>query len=352
MREFVYRLSNSQRLGVMHGLSDGVAGFLVGSWALTLHPATLAIVVLCYNMLAFAMQPFLAGCPERWYHRGIQLSMCLAAVALLLPIEWFWLAVILSGCGSGIFHVFAGAVSLRAAKGCSAQVGWFVAPGVLGLMTGMAGGLAGWSFMPVIIIPLLLFMALVLPSPTSFTDKPRQPGQTTEQEGSVAFWLACAVLFIIAFRSLVWVFYQGSLGSLSTQALMIIAVSAAAGKLLGGWLGKVYHWQYTVVSSLLLATFAFYLSGTYQSFAWLVLGLASLQASTPSLLVRLDAFLNSHALSAALGLGTAIALGGAGIWVFVQIPMDLELWVWTVPAVLALILLSMGKTRLTREVSK
>jgi FSR family fosmidomycin resistance protein-like MFS transporter len=226
------------------------------------------------------------------------------------------LAVILSGVASALCHVAGGALALQLPRGERA-LGWFSAPGILGLTLGgwmgaTQGGLAGWTAL----LPLALFVGCVCVRdrwPRSEAAEHRVEAPAVDAHDGLMLLL----LLALTLRSALWDLVQVARAA-DPQVLLAVAISAAAGKVLGGWMisrwPTVKHVSVTLVVACLLLEFA------RQSVLCLCTGVALLQSTIPASIVLLHrSFGTSAARSSAYVLGLTVALGG------LVIPLRLDL---------------------------
>ncbi|KEQ17283.1 hypothetical protein [Endozoicomonas numazuensis] len=214
-----------QKLGLKHALSDASAGYIAGCWFLSLPIETLIPLLIAYNLVAFGCQPLFSLLPEKFENKAISIALLLAVAALLLAPERYWMCLICIATGSALFHVNAGSIGLKSSDNDSFQLSWFIAPGVLGLLTGMAAGINELSIVSWGLIAGLSCSMFINTS----TVKPAKTNPTTEPF-SISFALIAIFLLLISMRSLVWSFYQGNL-TLSASLLLIMATAAFFGKL-------------------------------------------------------------------------------------------------------------------------
>ena len=98
---------------------------------------SLALAVVLYNTLAFSTQ-CLVGL---WLDRSNRIRFCtpasmlLVVAAYLLPLRYM-MRICIAGIGNSLFHVAAGAVTLRNSVGKAWPLGIFVAPGAFGVTLG------------------------------------------------------------------------------------------------------------------------------------------------------------------------------------------------------------------------
>jgi MFS transporter, FSR family, fosmidomycin resistance protein len=114
--------------------------------------------VLGYDLLAFAGQAPFGWLTDRLgLRRGAALAGLLFTAAALLAGRGSTLTVVvIAGAGNALFHVGAGAMVLAGSHGRAAPAGVFVAPGALGLGTGL---LLGRKFLTVPLWPWLFAIA-------------------------------------------------------------------------------------------------------------------------------------------------------------------------------------------------
>jgi FSR family fosmidomycin resistance protein-like MFS transporter len=293
-------------LGLAHGVLDGSAGFLLGRLPGTMAIGDVALLVLLYNVLAFASQP-IAGLlvdrrpgPRTWL-----LGTCgLMAVALAAPGP-IVLAVILAGLASAVFHVAGGTVALAATPGRAAGPGLFTAPGVVGLVIGGGLALAGFDQ----IWPFLLTMALLaiviarLPLERA-PDSGAEAVSTLEGHDVVMIALISAV----ALRSAAWSAWDLALHGQITL-LLAAGLAAGIGKLAGGFAADRVGWRRWAVGALLVST-ALLAAGPMNPWTFLP-GIALLQSATPVALAAAGQLMPRRpATASGLILGLAVAAGG------------------------------------------
>ncbi|QOJ28477.1 MAG: hypothetical protein HRU80_06160 [Ignavibacteriales bacterium] len=293
-------------LGFIHLLNDLTAGMLIGTAASAATGKDLSMMVLVYNVLAFGSQP-LAGLLSDKYQlsRVYVYAGILSAIGGLIVFTFSpWTAIILSGLGSSVFHVGGGSLSITADDHKSGYIGLFSSPGVLGLAL---GGYISWlGLFPTaeLIVLFLLSAALTGVLKNGKIQEP-PPKQSFIPDGHDIIMIA--VLLAIAFRSAVWnIFQYITAGEIAI--LIPLALSAASGKLAGGFLadfaGKKI-WLYTsLIAAIILLTFH------EQSRISLYAGIFFLQASSPAAIRILASGLPGRAgLTASIAFGLAIAVG-------------------------------------------
>ena len=176
---------------------NSIAHFLVDALCITtLFSAgaegdMLVIGILLYNTLAFSTQCVVGLWLDRlrrWQVPELA-AMALVILGFALPLP-FYLRIVLVGAGNSVFHVAAGAVTLRCSGGKAWQLGVFVAPGAFGVTLGTLFPRFGW----VLAAALLLCAAAVLHRPASDAPKKTKPGVHDESFSFPALLLlTCAV---------------------------------------------------------------------------------------------------------------------------------------------------------------
>lgn len=303
----------SALLGLGHGVSDAAAGLLLGGIAAAGSPSQVGIAILLYNGLAFGCQPVAGLLIDRLRCLrpaavGGLLSSGAALLALLAgapPLA----AAALAGLGSALYHAGGGGLALDGSSGHAGAVGLFVAPGVLGLAIG------GWQATnpaaPWAACALLAGLAAMLAR--LYRPRLRQSAPGVEQAGPHLGWegLEGAVLLLllaVSLRSGAWTAYQVQFTG-SIRLLLLLAGSAAAGKLLGGWVADRLGWRRWIFLALLCGSIL--LSAAGASLAALLAGVCLIQATTPVLLAAMGrAIPNGPATAAGLVLGLGTLIGG------------------------------------------
>jgi len=341
-----YRLALEKKLGFFHFQVDGTAGYLAGIWLLTFSTDVAFLLILGYNLLAFACQPLVAVFPKSVYKNGVALALGLSALALILPVSACWFSMVAAGVSSSIFHVCAGALSLNTAAGDHRRFSWFLAPGVLGLLSGVAAGSTQQAWITFALPLLLLFSISVIFFTINNKNKfgvisdPKNistPSFHCSSSKPWLFWMIIVLLLLMAGRSASWFFYHGHTVVLTTPTLLLFAIMACFGKFFGGMLSNRFGTHAIAIIGLLMASTCFYMAEIMLPIVFIALGLACLQSGTPGLLITLNEQLKNSALSAALGLGIVVALGG---FFLLAIMTNKQQWIeyfWGVPVAIAFI---------------
>jgi hypothetical protein len=217
------------------------------------------------------------------------------------------LAVIVSGVASAFCHVAGGALALQLPRGERA-LGWFSAPGIVGLTIGgwlgqHSGTLALW----VVVLPAALLGGwwVLRPSwPTGRADENRALAPGVDAHDGLMLLL----LLALTLRSALWDLVQMARLN-DPQVIFAVVASAAFGKILGGWM--IARWPTVRQVSGTLLVSCLLLEITRGNLAGLCVGVALLQSTIPSSIVLLHrAFGTSAARASAYGLGLTVAIGG------------------------------------------
>ncbi|MEP6672884.1 MAG: hypothetical protein ABJF10_27220 [Chthoniobacter sp.] len=312
------RFSLLALLAASHGVNDFIAGWMLGGGMPEASAWDRLPWLAIYAALAFAGQLPVAWIMDRSRR---QHTWLFGALAMMIVAVQAWnitpgLAVILSGAASAFCHVAGGAIALQLPRGERA-LGWFSAPGILGLTLGgwlgnTQGELAPWAaLLPAALLAGGLFLRGQWPREETAERRVAAPG-VDAHDG-----LMLLILLALTLRSALWDLVQIA-RSADGHVLFALAAAAAGGKVLGGWMisrwPTVRHVSITLLVSCLLLEFA------RQSVVGLCAGVALLQSTIPASIVILHrSFGTSAARASAYGLGLTVALGG------LVIPLRLDL---------------------------
>lgn len=309
-------------LGIAHGLSDCLAGFMIGNLPQGLAMLNVGAMVLLYNALAFGGQ-VPAG---MWVDRGrnakiwvlISLFLVLAAAAVF-PFNAL-AAIVLAGIGGAFFHVSGGKLALQAFPKSTVGTGIFAAPGVMGLALGGYLAWQGFALLPILLAGIALIVCLVAFSDFGFD--PPQAASKVETFGWHDF-LMLALLLAIAMRSAVWNLFQ-LIHADAHNLLLLAGLAALVGKVIGGFLADRIGWRNYGLLALVLATPLLAFGGTEPAF--FLPGIMLLQSATPAAVLGMYQLLPKlPATAVGLCFGLAIAIGGIPIAMQWEMPVF-----WTV----------------------
>jgi len=312
------RFSLLALLAASHGVNDFIAGWMLGGGMPNTSAWDRLPWLAIYAGLAFAGQLPVAWIMDRSSRPHVWL---LGALAMMIAAVGVWnispgFAVILSGVASAFCHVAGGAIALQLPRGERA-LGWFSAPGILGLTLGgwlgnTHGELALWAaLLPAVLLAGCLILGAQWPRADAAESRVPAPG-VDAHDG-----LMLLILLALTLRSAVWDLVQIA-RSADPHVLFALAASAAIGKVLGGWMisrwPTIRHVSLALIVSCLLLEFA------RQSVVGLCAGVALLQSTIPASIVILHrSFGTSAARATAYVLGLTVALGG------LVIPLHLDM---------------------------
>jgi FSR family fosmidomycin resistance protein-like MFS transporter len=237
--------------GLAHGVVDAVCVAVL--FRLLAGQATGATEIpwlfLAYNLLAFGLQAFCGLLVDRyrWPRPTAILGIGLVTGAAFMPAAQPFPAVALAGIGNALFHVGGGVIALSLTPRKATAPGIFVAPGALGVLAGVLMGKSGmfnaWVFLPV--MAALCAAILLAPKPEMYRARDLPAGQPGPLAGYVLF----LILFVIAVRSLVGAVMVFPWKT-DISLLIVLTVSIALGKGLGGFLADRFGWARIAVGSL------------------------------------------------------------------------------------------------------
>jgi hypothetical protein len=277
--------------------------------------ADLVVLYLLYNALGFAGQPLAGlicdsfGKSRSWFIFGGILSVASVLLAYRSP----YLAVLCSGIASAFYHSAGGATAWKLGHQKTLAAGFFAAPGVIGLALGMALGSDVASEMTHISAGGMLLILALLPWVTRGLDEPdveETAGVVINHRliGSVVGWL---ILLAIAARSFAWSMGQSSI--FPPEDAVRLALAAAVGKSLAGFLADRFGAGLITVSTLASAAVFLALSG--HTPVLFFPAVTCLQAGTaPMMALVFRAWPHHPAFGSGLAQGLAIAVGGAPIY--------------------------------------
>lgn len=302
-------------LGLTHAVSDGAAGLLLGGVVAAEGVGSAVGLVLLYNALAFATQPFVGAAVDRAKRpkAAVLVGLACGAAAIALRGVDNGLAVVVAGAGSSLFHVGGGALTLAAADGRAARTGIFAAPGVVGLAVGGALAAGGWTGGGPWLVAFALFGAAIAWLPAGGDRAVPKAAGGAAAHALEPHDLAMALLLLaIALRSAAWTAVQFVWAG-QHSALLALALAAGIGKVVGGLASDRFGRRNWTLGALTAA--AALLAAADQRLALLLPGVALLQSATPAMwLAVADGLPGRPALASGLVFGGAIALGGVTLW--------------------------------------
>ena len=207
----------------------------------------LSALFLTYNVLAFVTQPFSGMLVDgtgkhQWPLLASAVLLSLSAVtasALALngsPPAGLYAVAVMLGMGNSLFHTWGGRTVASTTANDTRALGIFVATGAVGLAVGIVA--CSWMLLAILlaVMAVLTHSALQLApqvQATSSVESPARPAADVSWQ-----WLILpALMLYVTLRSLM----GETLGShlVKTPCLMLaLAATAAAGKVLGGWMAR------------------------------------------------------------------------------------------------------------------
>ena len=296
-------------LAASHGVNDFLAGWLLGGEM----PASSAWDRLPW-LVIYAALAFAGQLPAAWLmDRSPRQDRWLAGALVLMVVAVFaraispGLAVIISGVASAFCHVAGGALALQLPQGERA-LGWFSAPGIVGLTIGgwlghHSGAVALWAaLLPAVLLVGWWALRRHWPAEAAAESRASAPG-VDAHDG-----LMLLLLLALTLRSALWdLVHMARLHD--PQVVFAVVASAAFGKILGGWM--IARWPTVRQVGATLLVSCLLLDFGRGNLASLCAGVALLQSTIPSSIVLLHrAFGTSAARASAYGLGLTVAIGG------------------------------------------
>ncbi len=301
------QLSISLHWGLLHGINDWIAGYLLMHYSFTNPGKESFLALVIYVILAFGGQLPLGIVVDKLKKIKIfgQLSILLLIIATTLSIQFVFPAIIIAGIASAGIHVIGGTICLQQSENKITPLGIFTAPGVAGLaLGGFCGALPpDWMWLALVLIFILFFQISKKGWP-AYIFKKETPANTPDTHDAIMIIL----LFIMTLRSFIF----DMINQFSTQieyGLLILGLSAFCGKIIGAVMADKIGWKNWLYISLPLS-FIFFEIGRESIWA-LGFGIACLQSSVPLTLQLMYKCLPSYpATASAMSLGTVIALAG------------------------------------------
>ncbi len=305
-----------------HGIADFVTGWTLLVLAARLSVGAAATAFVLYNVIAFGGQVLCADLVDarEQKHRAAASGLLLLAVAVLMARYTTWVPLVIAGCGSALFHVAGGAITLAATPGRTTASSVFTAPGTVGLAIGAWLGTTTAPAGPILATAVLGVAAWVARAgPVGMNDGPRNPGpvaQAADVPAPVPAHEPLLVLLLIgiSLRSMVWTALQYGSG-LDGPGLVSVGLCAGLGKAIGGFIpDRVGRMRWTLLSST--ASALLFAAGPTP--LTVLPGVVLLQSTVPVALAAAGQLLPARpALASSLVLGLAVIIGGIGAGVAV-----------------------------------
>jgi FSR family fosmidomycin resistance protein-like MFS transporter len=303
-----YQPQTSQPLlwGLLHGLNDFTAGFMLAHYTFTHNYSQSFILIVIYSIIGFGGQLPVGLWVD--YKKQLKPFAIISITSLLITgVTYFingYTAIILSGIASAFIHVTGGAVCLQVNNNKIGPLAIFTAPGILGLtLGGVLGKLSVYNLW--VVVGLVLLVAFFI-----FKNKLPQYRAAEKKQSQLDAhdWVMLCLLLFMCFRSFIFDVIN-HVAAQYPNGLVIIGISAFAGKIIGGVAADKIGWKKTVYITLPLALLLFQL-GKENIYA-LSFGIACMQSSVPITLFLMSNSLPLYpATAAALSVGTSVAFAG------------------------------------------
>ena len=305
--------------GALHGLNDFTAGFMLANYTLTHNNPDGFLFIVIYAIIGFGGQLPVGFWLD--YKKTIKpfslASLILLPVGILTYFVSAEAGIIMAGFASAFVHVTGGAICLQVHENKSGPLALFTAPGVLGLtLGGVLGQYGTWqlAIIGILVLPVgYLILKNTLPSYRSI---PKSSASKNPPWGAGGLdshdWLMLGILLIMCFRSFIFDVINHVANDFE-HGILIIGISAFAGKIIGGFVADKIGWKKFIYITLPLALLLFQF-GKENIYA-LAFGIACLQSSVPITLLFMGRSLPQYpATATALSLGTSIALAGLPLY--------------------------------------
>jgi len=300
--------------GIFHGLNDLAAGFMLAAYTYGNGYSKSFLFIVIYAVIGFGGQ--LPAGMLLDHKRQLKPFAMLSVWLLPLAIVGYFInaetGIILSGIASAFVHVTGGAVCLQVHENKSGPLGLFTAPGVLGLTAGsLLGQFGNGQLVPVLLLAMVTGFFIMNRSLPAY-----KPVKEPASEMDAHDWIMLSILLLMCFRSFIFdTVHQVAIAA--PNGLLIIGISAFAGKLIGGFVADAIGWKKYVYISLPLA-FLLLQFGKENIYA-LGFGIACLQSSVPITLLLMARSLPLHpATATGLSLGASVAIAGLPVYMFMD----------------------------------
>jgi FSR family fosmidomycin resistance protein-like MFS transporter len=296
--------------GSLHGLNDLAAGFMLANYTFTHSNNDSFLFIVFYSVIGFGGQLPVGFLLD--FKKNIQPFANVSVLLLPLSIiAWFIspeAGIFISGLASAFVHVTGGAICLQTNDGKNGPLAIFTAPGVLGLTLGSVLGHQNNLLLIVAGAMILLNVVLIIRNKIPVYNAHQKRGSELDMHD----WLMMGILLIMCFRSLIFDVIN-RVSQDFENGVLIIGISAFAGKIIGGFIADRIGWKKFIYITLPLALILFQF-GKENIYA-LAFGIACLQSSVPITLLLMARSLPRYpATATAMSLGASIALAGLPLY--------------------------------------
>ena len=271
-------------------------------------------------------------------------SYILNIIAIILFFSAPQLAVVFAGIASAIYHVSGGSICAEENK--AFHIGLFASPGVAGLIAGGFIAFREINILPWLLIAAIGFFILLFFIPGRKYNSLEQD-KTESVTQKIIFdrhdLIMILLLTVISLRSVIWNVFQLAHEN-NYQWLIAIAISAFAGKLIGGWAADKVGWRLYTYFSLIVATPL--ISFFRNEIVLFCIGIGLLQSSIPattSLLIHSLKGKKERAIG--LSFGTAILAGAIVFYSPVRNLLDSNVFLSLLTLLMIFFLFFSGKKR-------
>jgi MFS transporter, FSR family, fosmidomycin resistance protein len=296
--------------GLLHGLNDFAAGFMLANY--TYHHASQNsfLLIVIYSVIGFGGQLPVGFLVD--YKKQIKPFAAVSLIVLPLAMLMFFVnaaaGIIFSGIASAFVHVTGGAVCLQVHQNKTGPLALFTAPGVLGLTIGSAlGNFSAYSLLVIFFVTVIVGVIIWKSDLPVYKEAEKKQSELDAHD-----FVMLGILLLMCFRSFIFdVINQVAFNY--ENGILIIGISAFAGKIIGGMVADKIGWKKFVYITLPIALLLFQF-GKENIYA-LAFGIACLQSSVPITLLLMSRNLPLYpATATALSLGTSIALAGLPVY--------------------------------------
>ena len=301
--------------GALHGINDWMAGFMLASFGFSHAPKIGVFMLMVYAIIGFGGQLPIGMWLDatKKFRRFSSIALALLIASPICCMVNIYAGILVAGFASAFVHVTGGAISLKSCNDKIGPLGLFTAPGVLGLALGtMSAGVSNfWLMVPLLFVCVIAYLLFQ----KSFVIRVEniQAKTSNKQVLDSHDWVMLGILLTVTLRSLLYDIIQ-QVSQNWQFGLLILGISAFAGKIIGGFLADKMGWKNWVYLTLPLA-FVLLQFGR-ENIYMLGFGIACLQSSVPiSLLLMRRSMPLYPATSSAMVLGVGIAVAGLPMYV-------------------------------------
>ena len=302
--------------GLLHGLNDFTAGFMLANYTFHHDYSKSFLLIVIYSIIGFGGQLPVGFWVD--YKKQIKPFAIASLILLPLAIGTYFIdagaGIIFSGIASAFVHVTGGTVCLltescgQVHENKTGPLALFTAPGVLGLTIGGLLGMFSVYSLWFVFVAVIVVAYFILKNNLPVYKTPEQK----ESELDAHDWLMLGILLIMGFRSFIFDVVN-HVAHQYPNGILIIGISAFAGKIIGGFVADKIGWKKFVYITLPVALILFQF-GKENIYA-LAFGIACLQSSVPITLLLMSKSLPMYpATATALSVGTSIALAGLPVY--------------------------------------